>query len=908
MTGNKFRVWSAKAGAVVQSPAWWRRAAWAFGGLLLVWAFAYLLVPIVAKSQIEKLASNKLGRTVTVGAVDFKPWSLEVTVTDLKITKQDGAATQLSVKKLYVDAELESLLRLAPVVDAIAIDAPEVSLTHLGDGRYDIDDILEKLKSPPDAAPADPLRFALYNLSLSGGQVTLTDQPVGKTHVMTALNLSVPFLSNLPSKRDIQTAPHLAFKLGTLGGPPPSTFDTAAAGTPFAETRKTDATFKLNNLDLTPYLAYQPAGLPYKLTGGVVNADLHVAFEQNPRPEVKLSGTVTADKVTLLDKPGKGLLGFDQLKVVADDIRPLAQSVKLSSIALTNPVLNISRDRAGRLNLLPAETLATPESGAVDAGIQGDTGQKDTSKGIKKDSQKDGRADSQKEVRAGASSTAKAPSRWKVDIASVAVRGGRVNWRDDTLAKPAEVKLVALTLDASHIAMPFAPNAPLAFSGSMALAATATVPATINFSGTATDQAASVSTSVAAWPLTMAAKYVGQFLLPALGGQLDAKLGVTWQAAHADQAQTLRITAEQASLSDVLLAQGKVSLVSVKRIQVDGADIDATGQLFKAAKLQLIQPKVLVDRDADKRWMFERWLVQNKSATAAPSPSNKAATAGQASAPSWAIAIDELSMADGAIQFVDKAMGRPVAFDVKAANAQLGGFVLGDRPSTKSGAANLMPLSASLRLSTGRFEPGKLSFKGNLGLTPVQAQGQVLAERLPVQALEPYFSDALNVDLLLADASFKGKVAYKQTPAGPSVQVAGDAAVDDLKANTLAPSEDLLAWKALSLRGLGLALEPGKPTRVDVKETALSDFFARLIVLPTGRINLQDLVKSTSTVTTTVADATNTGAVSTDKQGATASNSTSNADPSAPVINFGPISLVNGRFQTALSNPITRQI
>jgi hypothetical protein len=113
------------------------------------------------------------------------------------------------------------------------------------------------------------------------------------------------------------------------------------------------------------------------------------------------------------------------------------------------------------------------------------------------------------------------------------------------------------------------------------------------------------------------------------------------------------------------------------------------------------------------------------------------------------------------MQFVDKALGKPVAFDVNAVNAQLGSLLFGDTSAAKPGAAKLMALSASLRLSAGQFEPGKLNFKGNLGLTPMQVQGQLLSERMSVQALEPYFADALNIDLLRADASFKGKVAYK---------------------------------------------------------------------------------------------------------------------------------------------------
>ena len=79
---------------------WLRRAAWAAGSVVVIWGLAYAVVPTVAKAQIEKIASEKLGRRVTVGVVDFKPWSLELTVTDLAIAKAAQSATaQLSAPR-----------------------------------------------------------------------------------------------------------------------------------------------------------------------------------------------------------------------------------------------------------------------------------------------------------------------------------------------------------------------------------------------------------------------------------------------------------------------------------------------------------------------------------------------------------------------------------------------------------------------------------------------------------------------------------------------------------------------------------------------------------------------------------------------------------------------------------------
>ncbi|WP_436153966.1 DUF748 domain-containing protein [Polaromonas sp. LjRoot131] len=921
---NTAKTLPARAAGVARSPLWRRRAAWALGALLLLWALAYAALPPILKSQLEKIASEKLGRQVTVGAVDFRPWSLELTLRDLAIAKAGAAgipqeSPQLSIKRIYIDAELESLLRLAPVADAVQVDEPVAFLAHKGEGRYDIDDILERLKTPADQPAGDPPRFAVYNIVVSGGRLDFTDQSVGKTHALRELNLSVPFLSNLKSQREIKTSPHLAFKLNG------SSFDTAAEGTPFAQTHKTDATLTLRGLDLNPYLAYWPASLPFKLQSAVLHADAKVAFEQTPATVVRISGTVTAEKVRLQvagqapaavpapapagkrggtggeapPAPRPDLLAFERLQVSMADVRPLEQFVKLAAVELSAPALSVVRDRAGRLNLLPPAAAAATKNEA------------DTSGSAKAPAGK-----ASNPANSGASAKAPVNTPWKVQVARVAVRAGRVNWRDETLASPADIRLSGLVLNATAIAMPFSAGAPLQFDGSVGLEPPAApvpskagarpaapqppaAPTLLSFKGSATDQAAELTAQVAAWPLGMAAKYVGQFLLPALNGQLDAELGIHWQAASGDKPQLLQLTAPQIALSEVQLAQGKLSLVSVKRVDLAQVDIDLTGQSFKAARLQLTQPKAVVDRGSDKRWMYERWMVSPGKAAVPPSPPSPTDAATRAAAPAWAVAINDVQLEGGSMSFSDKAGARPVAFEVTAAKAQLGGLLLDDRPASREQAAKPMPLTASLRLAAGRFEPGKVDFNGSLGLAPLQAQGRLLVDRLPVQAFEPYFADILNIELLRADASFKGKMAYRQLPAGPQAQVTGDVSLEEFRANTLAPSEDLLAWKALNLRGFHVALDPGKATRVEVKETVLSDFFARVIVMPDGRINLQDLVKSKEAAvaggTPSAAAAPASAPVAPPKTVAADAKGAQAAAALPPVVSFGPISLINGK-------------
>ena len=55
---------------------WLRRLAYVALAFAVVWGLSWALLPMVLKGQIQTRGSAALGRAVTVGAVDFKPWSL----------------------------------------------------------------------------------------------------------------------------------------------------------------------------------------------------------------------------------------------------------------------------------------------------------------------------------------------------------------------------------------------------------------------------------------------------------------------------------------------------------------------------------------------------------------------------------------------------------------------------------------------------------------------------------------------------------------------------------------------------------------------------------------------------------------------------------------------------------------
>jgi hypothetical protein len=867
-------------------PTWIRRSGLVLASVLLVWLLAWMLVPVLLKNTLETHLSGQLGRQVTLGQIDFKPWSLELTLQDVSVAKVSAggvnapkvmAPPQLFIKRIYIDAEIQSLARWAPVVDAIVVDSPHLNLAYKGAGHYDVDDLLATLAARPAEPQASPLRFALYNLTLSDGAVSFTDVPQGKTHQLRQLQISLPFLSNLDSKRDVQVSPKLMFELNG------SRFDSTAQSTPFAQTHKTDARLQVSHLDLAPYLGYWPASLPVRLNSAVFSADVKLAFEQAAQASVLLSGQVSATGVQLVTTGetgqalGKGdqptaaseLLSFEQLSVQLKAVRPLTREVQLGRVEWTQPRMTLRRNRAGEVNWL--SVFKPPHHPSIATGnVASSPSNTATSASNNPSSGK-------------LSSTAG----WTLGVDEVSLREGEIGWMDETLAKPAQLTLSALDLQAHALTWPF--KQPMPLEGRARLAS-----ATLSFKGTATDQAANVTAKLADMPLGLAAPYLADVFTPTLDGVLNADLGLIWKAATASEASQIQLQVPSLSLNKLVLAgDKKAPLASIKQVQLDGVAVDLGRRTLAMDHVRVTQPQTRVTRAADGRWMFQEWFKPGPAPLATP-PQLASADGEEA----WSMVLNELQLAEGQVSYQDNAQAKPVVLDVSAVSAQVKNLsTLGTQP---------FGLNLTARVRHGHPEPGTLSWRGTGTRSPLALQGDLTAERLPLHALAPYASDRLNVALLRVDTSFKGRLSVAQQSTGLALQLHGDTRLEDVRVQTqrqaepFVPKEELLSWKSLNLQGLDVAVNPEAATRVDVQGAVLSDFYARLVLDEAGRFNLQDVMKPASpeaSITAPTAEVTqNTTKTVAASPGKTVAKADFDIDGSKPShIRVGAVSLLGGR-------------
>ncbi|WP_027016598.1 DUF748 domain-containing protein [Comamonas composti] len=895
---------------------------YALAALLLSWLLLWALVPGLAKNQLQARLSEKLGREVSVGKIEFLPWSLELTLSDLVVARETGtqesglpqemlakesktesrsAGPQFEVARIYVNASMQSLFRLAPVLDALEVDAPVLRVTQKALGKFDVDDVLAKLMEPrPDEESSKPVLFALYNIALRNGRIELQDDTQHRRHELSQLQLGLPFVSNLASKREVKVKPYLGFDLNG------SHFESSAESTPFLDSRQTAVQLRWKGMDLKPYQGYLPASLPVRLSSGVLDTSLQIAFEQADRAVVSIRGQLGLSDVALQDSQDRPLLKFERLDLDVANLQPLQSRLELASLRLQGPQLFAWRDAKDQINWLALQTGETQQQ----------------TRPMEMDSaQKPGQA-------------------WVFGLQALTLEDAYLHWRDASAQAGkggAQLQAKNLSLKARDIHWPM--HQPLEFELETRLqAGTPMTIATAQKKGEGQNQGETgqesnlrasgrleldqgeLDLALEKLPLELAGAYLSSYIEPAVSGQLSSQARLSWESGQA------RLDVAELVL-DKLRLNDKRAPLDIARLQVDKLLVDLKEQNASLERMALTKPSLVLERDARGRWMYERWSKSHAQLRTRPTrnPGSRA----------WALKLGGVSIDEGRLRLRDALPAtQAVSVDVSALSLRLG--VL----EPLAAKASPTPVQLSARLGTGhRAAAGALSFKGGLGLAPVQAQGKLLAKNLPLQALEPYFADHLNAELVRADAGFSGLLRYASQPQGMHLAVQGDVELNDLRirsalaapikvsepgsrnaeADTATPmgalaavvtaaaadrvrdgkrtrgvgrQDDLLAWKALALRGLDLRLEPAKPLQLSVRETALSDFFARVIVQPNGRLNLQDIMK-TARADTSVQQNAESPSPESQIEGLAGEK----FGEHAPIIKVGPVAISGGRVQ-----------
>lgn len=333
--------------AMLKSPRNKKIGKWLLGVVLALGVFGFLIAPPLVKSVLQSQLSATLHRDVTVEQVAINPYALSARLNGLSV-KADGGREVAGFDELFVNLSWASVFKLAAVVDEIRLQGLRLAVTRVAEGRYDISDLLDEWMKPKDEPEKDTPRFSLNNIQLINGKVVFDDQPKGKVHTISDINLALPFVSSLPYQAEILVTPAFSAKFDG------SELAMTGHSKPFSATYESKLDLDLDRFDLSVLQPYLPESLPVRLQGGVLDSELKAVFKESAEQvfSVNIQGAVHVSSLGLTETDGQALVGWKRLDIDIENADPINQQFAIKRIGLDGLDVSLAVNTQGEFNVM----------------------------------------------------------------------------------------------------------------------------------------------------------------------------------------------------------------------------------------------------------------------------------------------------------------------------------------------------------------------------------------------------------------------------------------------------------------------------------------------------------------------------------------------------------------------------
>lgn len=310
----------------------------------------FFAVPPLLKHLLIKNLSKELHRDVSINQIKVNPYTLTIAVRGLAVKEQGTAEIFLSFEELFANIQAVSIFKRAIVVGEIKLTKPYIKVIRDEDGTYNFSDLLEKATTDT-AAPAkksQPIHFSINNITISDGSVDFLDAPKEVFHEITAINLAVPFISNMLHYIE-KTYVQPRFSALVNG----DSFAIDGKTKPFADSLETDFDINIHDLDLADYLGYVPNRRKFNLLSGTLDITAKLIYVQNADkgPNLAITGKITLRNIDLADENSKSLWKVNKTELEIASIKPFDASIHLSRVDIQSPEINMRRNKDGTIDV-----------------------------------------------------------------------------------------------------------------------------------------------------------------------------------------------------------------------------------------------------------------------------------------------------------------------------------------------------------------------------------------------------------------------------------------------------------------------------------------------------------------------------------------------------------------------------
>ncbi|MEB2485125.1 DUF748 domain-containing protein [Burkholderia multivorans] len=770
--------------------------------LVLFGLLGFFAAPPLIRHLAEQQLSQQLDRPATIRRIALNPYTLNLEADSIHLGERGGQGDFIDIAKLVVRPSWTSLFRGAPIVNEIRLDSPRFHIVRYDAQRFNFTDLIEKFSTPPKP-DSKPTLFSVSNIQINNGRIDFDDRLLNEKHVVDEWTLGVPYIATLPSKTDIFVEPKLRLRFDGS----PIAIDGKTK--PFAQSRESEIALKFDRLDVPKLISYVPAKLPVAVTSGLLSSDLSVNFVMSgDTPALRVSGTVDLTDAKVTGPASEPLFAARGVHVAAAGLEPLRNAMHFDEIRVDRPVIDLSRDKQGVLNV---EKLASSPAAAPKPASAAGNGASRAAVAAASAPAANG---------AQAADTKTPPL--DLTIRHVAIDGGTVNLDDRVPATPTALSLTKLAATLDGFALQRKTPAKYTLSTSQSRGGDLKAEGSVDVAAKQVDTKLVVD-ALALVPLQ---PYLGEatrarVLDGALGATINAK--ADWgktpldaQVADSELSlKSLKLATPDAKAPAIVLpdARAKIAKVDVAARSAEIASVDAHGLALDVKRLK--------NGNID--------LAAFASPAQPAVPQRTVARKAQAAAPSWHYRIDALNVKEASANFTDLSTPRPVKLAIKPLDLSV----------QKLGDDMTKPLPVQLKATLNR--KGSLNVTGDVTAQPLKLALKIDGNRVDAAAFEPYFGSALNATIASALLNAQGNLTFAQAKDTMRAAYRGNVALVDVRMLDKATSDPFAGWRSLALTNLKANYDD-KGTDVDAARVTFSNFYGRVLLDAQGRLNLNDIV------------------------------------------------------------------
>ena len=308
---------------------------WFLGGIVLPVAIILFFLSSIVKSYVNKNGEELIGRKVNIDELHFDYFNVAVKASDIVMYEKNAVDSFMSVRRVEVDFSPWKLFSSEYSFSKISVVDPMISIQQYANG-YNFDDLIPESDTTEVAGKKadDLVRFSLYNINMTNGEIRLYDKPVDNRVNITNLNFELPLIAWDNKKSNVGAE----FSIGDQG-----LVQVKAVVDNEAQNYEID--INTTDLQINRVSNYLTDYMDVKEMNGLLTSQIRIMGDMDDLMNVQITGSGKMTNASVIDGQGETLLSVPEIRTRIKSLNLKTFAFDFSSIEIDEPNLLVTRGK-----------------------------------------------------------------------------------------------------------------------------------------------------------------------------------------------------------------------------------------------------------------------------------------------------------------------------------------------------------------------------------------------------------------------------------------------------------------------------------------------------------------------------------------------------------------------------------